>query len=251
MITTKNQRFVAQELWDAQILFDHPAYRWLCAALPLATQTSFPTPAVLTDWIQQLHPDRAVGFVDTATCQQDPRYYEVFIADTQKVPTRPDNWHDLFGACIWTLFPRSKQALNQRHLSEIALHGSKNRSPLRHQLTLFDECGLLLLHSADMAQIHRGACLRHAQALDGLDALLDEDPQTRRHRDEPARAGLQPQAGDGCDGYRADDAGDADGEGVRPLLAFTGWQGLQEGVKRLHVRQKRHYSSADEKCGSE
>ncbi|WP_430455423.1 DUF3025 domain-containing protein [Rheinheimera sp.] len=153
MIVVKNQRFVAPEQWDAQILCDHPAYRWLCAALPLSEQSSFPTPAVLTDWLQQLHLNSVVGFVDALTCQHDPRYYEVFIADTQQVPTRTDNWHDLFGACIWTLFPNSKQALNQRHLSEIALHGSKNRSALRHQLTLFDECGVLLLCPPDQQDL--------------------------------------------------------------------------------------------------
>jgi len=153
MIIVKNQRFVAPAHWDAQILSDHPAYQWLCATLPLATQMNFPTPAQLSGWLQQLQPDSAVSFVDASICQDDPRYYEVLIADTGQIPTRRDNWHDLFGACIWTLFPRSKQALNQRHLSEITLHGTKNRSPLRHQLTLFDECGVLLLCPPDQQDL--------------------------------------------------------------------------------------------------
>lgn len=153
MIVVKNQRFVAPEQWDGQILCKHPAYRWLCAALPLASLTNFPTPAILTDWMEQVQPDSAVDFVDATICQDDPRYYEVLIAETRQIPTRLNNWHDLFGACIWTLFPHSKQALNQRHLSEIALHGSKNRSPLRHQLTLFDECGVLLLCPPDQQDL--------------------------------------------------------------------------------------------------
>lgn len=149
MITTKNQRFVAPELWDAQIMTTHPAYHWLCAALPLAAQPQFPSIATLSDWFAELHPQQSMSFVDAQQCLDDPRYYEVFIADTQQIPTRLENWHDLFGACCWMLFPQSKQALNQRHLAEIRSHGSKNRSALRNQLTLFDECGLLLLYQPE------------------------------------------------------------------------------------------------------
>lgn len=144
MITVKNQRFVPPEQWSAQILRNHPAYHWLCRLLPLDQQTQFPTPLLLTSWGQMLQPARKITFVDAAVLQNDPRYYEVFIAETNSIPTRLDNWHDLFGALIWLLLPQSKTALNRRHLSEIQQHGSKLRSPLRHQLTLFDECGLLL-----------------------------------------------------------------------------------------------------------
>ncbi len=152
-ITVKNQRFVPPEHWDAQILCNHPAYQPLCALLPLAQQRDFPSPETLTAWSQALQPALAVRFVDAAVLETDPRYYEVFIAETLVVPTRSQNWHDLFGALIWMLFPRSKAAINRRHLVEIQQHGSKNRSPLRHQLTLFDECGLLLLHTEGMAQV--------------------------------------------------------------------------------------------------
>lgn len=153
MITVKNQRFVPPAHWDAQILSNHPAYQLLCALLPLAAQPDFPCVETLTAWGRDLQPNHCVEFIDAAVLDNDSRYYEVFIAETSSIPTRQRNWHDLFGALIWLLFPRSKAALNQRHLEEIQQHGSKNRSPLRHQLTLFDECGLLLLHSADLSQI--------------------------------------------------------------------------------------------------
>lgn len=153
MITVKNQRFVAPEQWDAQILRNHPAYQLICALFPLAQQSDFPSVETLTAWGLALQPEHRVRFVDATVLDDDPRYYEVFIAETSAVPTRHRNWHDLFGALIWLLFPRSKAALNQRHLAEIQQHGSKNRSPLRHQLTLFDECGLLLLHNAELSQV--------------------------------------------------------------------------------------------------
>lgn len=151
MITAKNQRFVAPEHWDAQILRNHPAFQWLCALLPLLQQDDFPTPDMLTQWCQAAQPQNPMVFIDVAEMRDDPRYYEVFIAQTGSIPTRRHNWHDLFGALIWILFPQSKLALNRRHLAEIELHGTKTRSPLRHQLTLFDECGLLLLHTQAMA----------------------------------------------------------------------------------------------------
>lgn len=153
MITVKNQRFVPPERWDAQILCNHPAYHLLCALLPLAQQSDFPSTETLTAWSHALQPRYPVRFVDAAVLETDPRYYEVYIAETAAVPTRSQNWHDFFGALIWMLFPQSKAALNRRHLHEITQHGSKNRSPLRHQLTLFDECGLLLLHRAELAQL--------------------------------------------------------------------------------------------------
>jgi hypothetical protein len=41
---------------------------------------------------------------------------------------------------------------------------------------------------------NRGACVWHAQALDGVHALLDQAAAQCQHRDELERAGLQPQA---------------------------------------------------------
>jgi hypothetical protein len=153
MITVKNQRFVPPSQWDVQILCNHPAYQLICSMLPLLQQTDFPTVAQLTRWRETLQPDSPIAFVDAEVLKTDPRYYEVFIAETGCVPTRSHNWHDLFGALVWILFPHSKLALNSRHLAEIELHGSKNRSPLRHQLTLFDECGLLLLYTEGMSMM--------------------------------------------------------------------------------------------------
>ncbi len=79
--------------------------------------------------------------------QQPLPYYEQFIFDCGALPTREQNWHDLFNACIWALFPQTKTLLNRLHVGQIAQHGLKQRSPLRHLLTQFDECGVLLVSS--------------------------------------------------------------------------------------------------------
>jgi len=145
-VTGKNQRFIAPDAWDAQIVQSHPAYRPLDCLLPIGQQPQFPNVASLNMWWPQVVPQAAYQFVDSTLLAGDSRYYEVFIAQTGQIPTRAHNWHDLFGACSWLLYPNSKRALNQRHLAEIEQSQSKQRSGLRHQLTLFDECGVLLLY---------------------------------------------------------------------------------------------------------
>jgi len=146
MTATKNQRFVAPSDWTVDAIETHPAYRPLTALLPIAQQPLFPGLIELNQWRALLRPELPVSFVDSVVLEADSRYYEVYIAETAAIPTRAYNWHDLFGAASWLLYPQTKAALNRRHLAEIASFGVKNRSPLRHQLTLFDECGLILLY---------------------------------------------------------------------------------------------------------
>ncbi len=55
-----------------------------------------------------------------------------------------DNLHDLFNACIWLTFPKTKRAISELHVALGA--GDNNRRPRRRDvLTLFDESGLILL----------------------------------------------------------------------------------------------------------
>ncbi len=77
--------------------------------------------------------------------------YESLIFEHNTIPTRIDNWHDLFNACIWHLFPESKQVLNRLHVSDINQFGAKKRTKQRDALTLFDECGVVLAYQ-DEAQ---------------------------------------------------------------------------------------------------
>jgi hypothetical protein len=54
-----------------------------------------------------------------------------------------DTWHDIFNACIWLTFPKTKRTISELHV-EIG-HGENNRRPRqRDALTLFDEAGLIL-----------------------------------------------------------------------------------------------------------
>ncbi len=146
MITAENQRFVAPSHWDAQIFEQNSIFAELAALFPITQCADFPSLPLLNRWLRQYQASEVVSFVDNHELMADGRYYEEFIFATGKVPTRTENWHDLFGALIWCLFPKSKKALNLRHQQEIAVFGKKQRSPMRHRLTLLDECGVLLCY---------------------------------------------------------------------------------------------------------
>lgn len=82
---------------------------------------------------------------------RERRYYELHIADSGEVETRPENWHDLFNALAWIAFPAAKAAINAAHAAILEERGeeeAKRRSPERDALTLFDEGGVLVA-SAD------------------------------------------------------------------------------------------------------
>src|SRR5450631_799892 len=83
---------------------------------------------------------------------RERRYYELRIAETGEVETRPENWHDLFNALVWITFPRAKAAINAQHAAILEERGedeAKRRSPERDALTLFDEGGVIVASSSD------------------------------------------------------------------------------------------------------
>jgi Protein of unknown function (DUF3025) len=76
--------------------------------------------------------------------------YDVVIDARGEIPTRPDNWHDLFNALVWASFPRAKSRLSarQRRLHEDrARRGDDTHARTRAQdaLALLDEGGVLSL----------------------------------------------------------------------------------------------------------
>jgi hypothetical protein len=80
--------------------------------------------------------------------ERERRYYEVRIAETGEVETRPENWHDLFNALAWLAYPRAKAAINAQHAAILEERGeseAKRRSPERDALTLFDEGGVAVM----------------------------------------------------------------------------------------------------------
>jgi len=73
--------------------------------------------------------------------QYEPR---VFLRG--ELQTRTENWHDFFNAMIWLGYPNTKKVLNKLHYSQASQRPmGSNRSRLENRITLFDECGALLI----------------------------------------------------------------------------------------------------------
>lgn len=83
----------------------------------------------------------AIQFVEQSeTCGQ--RDYEAQIYQHGTVPTRPGHWHDIFNACMWLTYPKTKAALNAVHLRQPQ---TNQRAPASDAATIFDESGAILV----------------------------------------------------------------------------------------------------------
>lgn len=87
---------------------------------------------------------------DKPSCFEEQ--YENRIYLTGEVQTRLKNWHDFFQVLVWRTFPQIKVELNARHYQAAVerkhnASASNNRSPIENAITLFDECGAIVLSS--------------------------------------------------------------------------------------------------------
>ena len=78
---------------------------------------------------------------------RERRYYELRIAASGEVETRPQSWHDLFNALAWIAFPQAKAMINAQHAAILEEGGeaeARHRGPVRDALTVFDEGGVIV-----------------------------------------------------------------------------------------------------------
>ena len=73
--------------------------------------------------------------------------YEERVYKKGIVSTREENWHDLFNAFIWLLFPKTKVLLNDLHMQELKNQPGKKRTPARDAITHIDESGIIIASS--------------------------------------------------------------------------------------------------------
>ena len=91
--------------------------------------------------------------------QYEPRCYL-----NGEVPTRADNWHDLFNALVWLTFPKAKAAINARHYHALMEQGEvgdvatgSERGAVRDVNTLLDESGVIVVYvDAQLAGLLQG-----------------------------------------------------------------------------------------------
>lgn len=108
------------------------------------------------------------------------KLYDALIAERGVLPTRAENWHDLFNVVSWAAFPEAKRALHARQFRRLAervpelydkLPGA--RTDEQSALTRLDEGGMLVA-LPDLAQL--------AALTDMLQALaVAREPLTHAH----------------------------------------------------------------------
>lgn len=146
------KRFKTPEQWYLDWLY-RPYFAHVEQLFSFDKLTDYPDTGMLNQWARDKGVKDIEFVCDDAlqehkyASQTSGLYYEEIIARCNIIPTRKNNWHDLFNALIWLLFPKSKKALNQIHMHEILQHGLHPRTPVRNRVTHFDECGAVLLYS--------------------------------------------------------------------------------------------------------
>jgi len=135
--------------WNRDALAASPFFASLAPALEALPRDRFPTRDDL-DALAARRQIRSGGgapirFVAPAASTSFEDFCEVRIFRDGEVATRADNWHDLFNALVWVMFPRTKALLNAHHYREmLARRGERLRGTARDVLTLFDEGGVIV-----------------------------------------------------------------------------------------------------------
>ena len=133
----------------------HPAFapyrRWLVAG-------TLPDPAQLNAWARDaqlaLPGGKPLTFAEGAP--GSALAYEAAVADDGIVHVRRGQWHDALNALVWLAFPRTKAALNARHVQDRTSATANRRSRGRDAATLLDESGLVLVcGDPDLARLLR------------------------------------------------------------------------------------------------
>jgi hypothetical protein len=138
----------------AQEKFRGPVFAPIAPSLARLDPGRWPTHEELTALAEGVLTSRGVPvrFVPPRTQREAGMpYYELRIAQTGEVETRPGNWHDLFNALAWVAFPKAKAAINAQHAAMLAEGGeeeARRRNPARDALTLFDEGGVAVASSS-------------------------------------------------------------------------------------------------------
>jgi hypothetical protein len=132
--------------WQPGFLTRHPAFAALAEVVcDLADLPDWPTLERLDVLARERGLATAAGLPLRFAAEASNAGYERHIGACGAVSTRAKNWHDLFNALAWFAWPKSKAALNARHLRELETGAARVRGPVRDALTLFDESGLVVL----------------------------------------------------------------------------------------------------------
>ncbi len=114
--------------------------------------------------------------------------YDAQITERGVIPSRTNNWHDLFNLVAWAAFPQAKRALHARQYRRLCERVGPEPSPLpgtrtaeQDALTHLDEGGLLILTPPPTTAAHAlsAASHRREHAVGALDETLAQLAQAR------------------------------------------------------------------------
>ncbi|MDX8385817.1 MAG: DUF3025 domain-containing protein [Gallionella sp.] len=144
--------------WSREALLGSVIFSPLYSAIADLDSGKFPTLKECNELLEQQIPSITVKggmplrFV-SQECGKLPfeRQYEPRCYLEGEVPTRTNNWHDLFNALVWLTFPKSKAAINARHYDALmkldASGEGSQRGAVRDANTLLDESGVVVVYS--------------------------------------------------------------------------------------------------------
>jgi hypothetical protein len=152
--------------WNREALLRSPLFSPLHPILVELESDSFPKLEDCNALLAARHPPVTVqsGILLRFVPQQSGRLpfelqYEPRCYLTGEVPTRADNWHDLFNALVWLTFPITKAIINARHyhaLMEESGSCNAGRGAVRDVNTLLDESGVIVAYAdEDLAGLLR------------------------------------------------------------------------------------------------
>lgn len=140
------------DTWKPDFLQQSPLFDAIQhVSLPFAGMCEWPTLEQFSNelrkkgiYSQGSQPMHAVA--QAAKPEKFDDFYESRIYLKGELQTRLQNWHDFFNAMCWLQFPETKAALNALHYecSRTRKTGT-NRTPLENAITLFDECGAIVV----------------------------------------------------------------------------------------------------------
>ena len=141
-------RFVAPERSAlTERAFQQPVFAGLVGHSALLRAPAWPTLAELNAALQPLRHHVTGRALELAaqTLLADEENYEERIFRRARIATRPGNWHDLFNALVWKLFPALKSALNSVQVEDLLRVGKHLRTRRQCACTQFDEAGAVAI----------------------------------------------------------------------------------------------------------
>jgi hypothetical protein len=167
-VSVKLARMKSSPEWNKEALLQSPLFAPLHPIVAGISAWNFPTLQDCNTLLEAHRPAITVQsgarlYFVSQECGKLPfeKQYEPRCYLTGEVPTRANNWHDLFNALVWLTFPKAKSAINARHFQALMENrhaltkqdgfddgtAGSQRGAVRDVNTLLDESGVIVVYA--------------------------------------------------------------------------------------------------------